>query len=393
MRRVALVLVLLMLLPTVAASPESTVDINVERRLTNYDLGLEGGEISPDGLKILLFGAEGYARLLDSEKADNQDSDIELEKQTTADYSDATWHPRGETAILVGKEGTVLRYVGENHAIQPVNDSSTLAGKDLTAVMWRMGGDQFFVGDSEGKLWSYSESEGFTEIAHDGDSTITDIACHKNQNVCVVSSLNDGLGVIGKDNSFNWIGRSSYTWVGVGCEDGSMNVCTGFGSGKTTSEILLNMATPSSSTSSPPSILGDLEGDMISDSSGHSSASLLVLAPQGLVRWNQYSQEAFLMFSNNDSLEEDILLAGDTIVVAWETKKNTGFFVTDEGRIVSFKPKATIEDDTGAMGVIVMIAVAVAVPGVFLGMIYWNSPWLQRKYASLFSKKKKDKKS
>jgi hypothetical protein len=172
-----------------------------------------------------------------------------------------------------------------------------------------------------------------------------------------------------------------------------MNVCTGFGSGKATSEILLNMADPSSSTYSTPSILGQLEGDLISDSAGYSSASLLVLAPQGLVRWNQYSQDAYLMFSTNDSLEEDVLLAGDTIVVVWENKKNTGFYVTDEGRIVSFKPKTTVEDNTGAMGVIVMIAVAIAVPGVFLGMIYWNSPWLQRKYASLFSKKKKGKKS
>jgi len=382
-----------MLIPTVVASPDSTVEINLERRITNYDLGLEGGEISPDGLKVLLYGAEGYARLLDTENAGNQDSDIELEKQTTEDYSDATWHPRGETAILVGKSGTVLRYVAENHAIQPVNDSSSLAGKDLTAVMWRMGGDQFFVGASDGKLWSYSESQGFTEISHDGDSSITDIACHKNQNVCVVSSLNDGLGVIGKDASFNWIGGKSHTWIGVGCEDGSMNVCTSFGSGKATAEILLNMADPPASTYSTPSILGQIEGDLISDSAGHSSASLLILAPQGLVRWNQYSQEAFLMFSNNDSLEEDVLLAGDTIVVAWENQKNTGFYVTDEGRIVSFKSKTAVEDNTGAMGIIVMVAVAIAVPGVFLGMIYWNSPWLQRKYASLFSKKKKGKKS
>ena len=63
MRRVALVLVLLMLVPTVVASPDSTVEINLERRLTNFDLGLEGGEISPNGLKILLFGADGYTQI------------------------------------------------------------------------------------------------------------------------------------------------------------------------------------------------------------------------------------------------------------------------------------------------------------------------------------------
>ena len=51
-----------------------------------------------------------------------------------------------------------------------------------------------------------------------------------------------------------------------------------------------------------------------------------------------------------------------------------------------------VTDDTGMVGTVVMVVVAIAVPGVFLGMIYWNSPWLQRKYNSLFGKKKTTKK-
>ena len=392
MRRVAIVLVLLMMAPLALASPESTVEINYERRLSDIDLGLNGGEMSPTSESILLFGAEGYARLIDADKADKSSSDIELEKQTSQDYQDAAWHPGGNTAILVGDNGTVLRYVLETHAIQPVNDSSSVADKDLTAVMWRMGGDRFYVGSSDGSLWSYSESEGFIMLEHDGDSKITDIACHKNQNICVISSLNDGIGVIGKDDVISWIGAASHTWIGVSCDDGSMNSCSGYGSGKMTTEISLDMSEPAGSTYSSPSILGQLTGDLISDSIATSSATLLVLAPQGLVRWDQYDSEAYLMFSNNDSVEEDVLLAADTIIVAWETDFNTGFFITDEGRVVSFKP-LMVTDDTGMVGTVVMVVVAIAVPGVFLGMIYWNSPWLQRKYNSLFGKKKTTKKT
>ena len=40
------------------------------------------------------------------------------------------------------------------------------------------------------------------------------------------------------------------------------------------------------------------------------------------------------------------------------------------------------------MDVLVLGAVAVSVPGVILGLIYMNSPWMQRKYRELrFGKK------
>ena len=106
MRRVAIVLVLLMMAPLALASPESTVEINYERRLSDIDLGLNGGEMSPTSESILLFGAEGYARLIDADKADKSSSDIELEKQTSQDYQDAAWHPGGNLSLIHISEPT-----------------------------------------------------------------------------------------------------------------------------------------------------------------------------------------------------------------------------------------------------------------------------------------------
>ena len=107
----------------------------------------------------------------------------------------------------------------------------------------------------------------------------------------------------------------------------------------------------------------------------------------GLVRWNQYTEEAFLMFSNDNASEEDIFLSGDRYAMAWENSENTGFLVTGQGRIVSFVPAS--EADGGDIPVFLLVLVALCVPGVFIGLLYWNSPWLQRQYAKLVGRGKK----
>ena len=94
------------------------------------------------------------------------------------------------------------------------------------------------------------------------------------------------------------------------------------------------------------------------------------------------------MFSNENATDEDVLLGGDSYAVAWENSEYSGFLVTSQGRIVSFEP-ASEETDAGIPNVLVIL-VAMCVPGVVLGLIYWNSPWLQRKYANLFKRNKKN---
>ena len=54
----------------------------------------------------------------------------------------------------------------------------------------------------------------------------------------------------------------------------------------------------------------------------------------------------------------------------------SGFLVTSQGRIVSFEPANEIDD--GDVPYVLVILVALCVPGVFIGLIYWNSPWLQK---------------
>jgi WD40 repeat protein len=378
MRRVAIALVLIMLLPSVMAEADATVDIVIERYLADYDIGIDGGAVSPDGDVVILFGAEGYAHLIKAFEADQNQFDVELETGQQ-DVNDAAWHPSGNTALLAGDAGEFRRYVAESHSIESVDGSSALLGEDIEAVTWRAGGDKAYLASNSGKVWSYSSGEGFTEISTGEEGRITDIACHRSQNICVLASVNDGIGVIGGDDSFNWIGKSHFTWIGVSCDDGSMNVCTGYASGKNTVEINLNIIDSSDTTLGLMTSFNEIDGDTVRDDRGADGTTLVHLAPLGLIRVEQDSGEAFLMFNNSDALQQDPMLAADSVAVAWENSKGTGYVVTSDGRIVSFSPEVEEQEDT-LIVLVVGIIVIICVPGVFLGLIYWNSPWLQRKY-------------
>ena len=392
MRRLALFLTVLFMMPLAASAsePERTVDINIESRLANFDLGINGGEISPDENTVLIFGEDGYAHLLSAVDADDESTDIRLENETTNSLKAAGWHPAGKSALLVGSGGTILRFNSTNYALGEAEGSASMAGKDINAVHFTAGSSVAYLGTDDGQIWKYY-ADTFTLLDDQASSRITDIDCLKNKNICVLGTLNDGIAVIDQSDEVTWISNSRFhTWVGIGCEDPTMNSCTGFASGMKTASIEIDILDSTKSTLGPVIILGQLDGDLIGDNSAADSSSIISLAPLGMVRWNQYTEDAFLMFSHDNASDEDVLLGGDSFATAWEISENYGFLVTSQGRIVSFEPASEIDD--GEVPYILVILVALCVPGVFIGLIYWNSPWLQKKYANLFKRNKSDNK-
>ena len=387
MRRVAVLLCLLMLTPLVSASPDPTVDLTVERRLSNFDIGINGGVVSPSGLTVLIFGHDGFAHVISATDAGDDAGDIILENETTNTLNAASWHPAGKSAMIVGDSGTVLRYNSTNHALGEAEGSSSITTTDFESIQFTPGSSVAYLGTSNGEIWKYY-ADTFTMIDNSASSRVTDIDCMKNDNICVATTLNDGIAVIDQEDRVTWLTNSRFhTWVGVGCEDATMNSCTGFASGKKVAPVEIDVLDPSKSELGEITGLGQLDGDTIADNPASDSSSIIALGPLGMVRWNQYSEEAFLMFSNNNASEEDILLSGDSYAMAWETSKNNGFLVTSEGRVVSFEPAS--ESDTSEIPMFLLVLVALCVPGVFIGLIYWNSPWLQRLYAKLVGRSKK----
>ena len=383
------VCVLLFLLPSVPAQPESLIQLELVDTLGESDLGINAGKVSPDGLSVMLVGEDGYAHIISAYDAGDRSRDIELNTARSASLHDVSWHPRGETALLTGEMGVALRYTAENHAISTVNGSGSIIGLHMTAVQWRPAGDYAYFGAPDGTIWKFSEGPGTEAIEDTRSSEISDIACHRNQNVCVVTTLSDGLAVLSSNHQLTFLsGTAGETWVGVDCADPTLNECVGFASGLKTQAVRLDMVDPSQSTLRAMMQLSMLEGDFTGVSRGHDGTTLIHMAPFSTIRQQPLISEAFAQIVAQDAVEWDPVVSGRSIEVVWENAHQEGFIITSFGNVVSFETYSEVVE-LGLMSIAVMAAVTISVPGVVIGLIYMNSPYLQRKYLQLRGLNKK----
>jgi hypothetical protein len=372
----------ILLLPIVVAEPSSVIQITSSSTLEKNDIGINSGSISPDGEAVLLVGKDGYAHRISAIKPLDRSKDIELNTGTAKEFQDVAWHPRGNTALITGESGMALRYDTYDHSISNVNGSGAVNGLDMTSVAWRTSGDYAYFGAVDGSIWKFSEGSGFEKLdSYEKPSPVSDIACHRTNNICVVVTLNDGIAVIGKDHHVTWMGNTnSETWMAVDCADPTLSECVAFASGLKTKAIHLNFEDSSLSYGKQTMMLTTLEGDLTGVSRGSDSSSLIHLTPFGLVRQQPITSDAYAQLVYSDVEEWDAVVAGRAIKLTWENKPLNGYFITDYGNIIAFQP-ATVEIDNSIMTMMILIAVAVSVPGVIIGLIYMNSPFLQRKYA------------
>ena len=392
MRRVSACLMALLMIPIASAAFTTSIQLTVEDKLADFDLGISGGELSPSGQHVLLFGVNGYSHLLVATSADDRSSDIELEKKVNNSLNAAAWHPRGNTAYLLGDSGTMLRYIGESHAIETVQVAAEMADENLVAMDWVQSGTHAYVAAQSGNIWKYSNGSGFEALNGSKDSAITDVSCHKSNNgICFAVTLGDGVSVIDRDGVLSWIsGTSSDTWIGISCDDGALNECTTYGSNARIGTLRINPDVASSSTMELIWELKDLGGDLVGENRGIESTTLLYTVPFGMIRQNPETTDSNTLLLNEDVATTDTALAGDSLVMAWENDVRTGFLISSRGSVISFEPLSSELTDS-MLATILAVVVVISVPGVFIGMIYWNSPWLQRKYRELrgFDKKKK----
>jgi len=385
----ALVLTSLMLVPMAGAEEFVTrVALSDEGALGENDLGIRAGAVSPAGTDVLVVGMEGFARLISADDAGNRDMDVELVTGRNVTINDVVWHPRGNTALLVGEGGFAMRYDSYDHSVTYVNGTFTVLGYDLTAVVWRPSGDFAYVAADDGSVWKFAEHTGFERLENLGQTRVTDLACHRTRNICFIATLDEGIAVIDGDHRVRWVGQTSaQTWVGIDCSNPVLNECVGFASGLLSRTININTLDPHQTTVGEAMKIGLPSGEHTGVSRGHDGTALVHLAPLGLVRHDANTNSAFTVLMPEDTAAWDAAIGGRSLSVVWETGYLRGFFITEFGNVVSFVP-ATEEVNTGIMDVLVLGAVAISVPGVILGLIYMNSPWLQRKYSELrFGKK------
>ena len=384
----AVVLVGVLMMPVATAELTSRIELVDRGTLYDTDLGITVGSVSPDGQDVLLGGLNGYARLLSADEADDRAMDVELVTGRNSTVNDVAWHPRGNTALLVGDDGMAMRYDTYDHSITYVNGTFTVLGYELTSVVWRPSGDFAYVAAATGEVWKFAEHTGFELLDNLGVSRVTDIACHRNYNVCVMATVDEGMAIIDEGHAVGWLTQTAaQTWVGVDCASPILNECVGFASGLTSSVVRINTIEPRQSTIEDPGRITLPSGEYVSVSRGHDGTSLVHLAPLGLVRNTPMSGEAFTVLVPGDAANWDEIIAGRGLAVVWETSQHRGFIITDFGNIIEFSP-ATEEVDMNIMDVLVLGAVSISVPGVILGLVYMNSPWMQRKYREWRFRKK-----
>ena len=211
---------------------------------------------------VLLHGVAGYVHLISAENAGDRNDDIDLSTGRTSDVNDVAWHPRGNTALLVGDGGLAMRYDTYDHSITNVNGTFAVIGQTLTAVVWRPSGDFAYVAADDGSVWKFAEHTGFERLNNTGTSSVTDLACHRNHNICFIGTVDDGLAVIDQGHAVRWMAQSaSETWVGLDCVDPNLNECTAYASGLRSKVINVNILEPGQSTVGSTFLVDLLEGE------------------------------------------------------------------------------------------------------------------------------------
>ncbi|HIF04946.1 MAG TPA: hypothetical protein EYQ80_06050 [Candidatus Poseidoniales archaeon] len=386
--RAAIVLVALLILPGFATtvSASSVVELENPIWLADADLGLEvvaaGGSSTQ---KILIAGADGYARLLDGENPREQ---IELATLTEETLRAISWHPRGNTALLAGDGGTLLRYAAEDYSVTTVSGSGQLNGVDLTSVSWNAAGTDAYIGGVDGWIWAYHEGEDgigvFTLLEDTKSNSISGIACHAEVNVCVAATSGDGVAIIDTrdGHTLHWIGGLDNRWNGVNCGEPNWYRCIAIGEHQNIGRIGIEIDDVDRSTILIQRI-PSITGEFTHVNTRVSSEALITLAPFEVMAWDIDDAEAYEWVDHTTVVESSSALAGERLVGSWGTVDNPdiGFLVTSYGAIIGFHPP--VESNPWASDTVTYILgglVIIAVPGVAFGLIFMNSETLQRKY-------------
>jgi hypothetical protein len=318
---------------------QSTVTMDSVVILSEVDLGIEGATISPDEKTIIAYGAESTIFVIDSENPLNNSL---VDWQGNYSLLDASFHPGGKTALLVGREGTVLRLKTSNYSIENAGGTSTFGNTELKAVSWNGDGSWAYIGGEGGWIWRFRGLDGggveAIPLENRGESDINAISCLRGSNVCIVSSSVDGIGIIDQDHELFWIGGYGNPWIDVTCPSIISMECVVISSDLTIARIGMNIEDVSKMMIYDNDIvqLQGFEGTMTGMDIQSDGKSLISLVPFGLIEHDLNESMSFHWLDNNDAVDFNTVISGERIVSTWSTGSFEGWIITDRGTIVSF---------------------------------------------------------
>ncbi|SVB92168.1 uncharacterized protein METZ01_LOCUS245022 [marine metagenome] len=368
---------------TPVASAGSAVGLYEKISLSEHDLGLNGAAVDPLGEWAIVFGADSYLELV---RVSNPDDRVELIWNGGEDLTYGDFHPGGQTALIVGSEGQVLRYAREDHSVTDAGGDLEFNQIRLTAVAWNSGGSWAYIGGSDGWLWRMrAAADGGAEvhlIQGRGASDITGIDCHPSVMACVVTSLVDGIGIIDRDHTLYWLGGTGHPWSDVVCPTGDMAECVAVSSDRNIARVTLNADVASTSDVRLVQVT-EAEGYFTGISHQSDDRSLIYMAPFGLIEHDLSLNSSFPWLENSDAVEYDTDVSGSRIVATWGTDRDSGWILTDRGELVHYHPQYS-----NALGGVLEVWVLIAIPAVtllvLLSFALSLSPGLQQRFTLRF---------
>ena len=377
--RVTVLIVVMMM--TVLLSPivsaESAVELDSILVLDNDDLGIQGIAENPEGSRILIYGVDGYAEIIFSQRPEIQIPLSATDKQT---MRGADWHPGGGTAFLVGDEGMILRYASDDYSLTQAGEQLNFGQTQLNAVAWNTAGSWAYVGGDDGWLWRIrAQGDGGLEthlIEGRGEGDVTSIDCHNELMLCVISSSTDGIGIIDRDHVLTWIGGSFYPWTSVICPTSYVQYCTSVSSDLQIGMIRLHTEGALQSELSVSDIKG-VDGKFMQLSHQEDARSLIIVAPFSLLEHNIETNSTYPWLDNDDAVNFDATISGERIIGTWNTGKDSGWIITSRGTMIEFHST----EESGGIGLVLGGVVGFLIPltifMLLLTLVYTASPKMQ----------------
>ena len=376
------------LLSSPLAVAQSSVTMESIVILDELDLGVVGAEASPDGNSILAYGAESSIFLIESDTPENN---------SKVDFSggemllDASFHPSGNTALLVGGGGQLLRFISANSTIENAGGASNFGDTELKAVSWNGDGSWAYIGGEGGWIWKFRGLDGggveAIPLENRGESDVNAISCLRGYNICIVSSSVDGIGIINQEHELFWIGGYGNPWIDVTCPSSTSMECVVISSDLTIARIRMNTEDPSKTTIYDNDIvqLQGFDGIMTGVDIQKDGVSLISLAPFGLIEHDLKESRSFHWLDNTDAVDFDASISGERIVSTWGTGPYDGWILTDSGTIVSFTMSSTEEGGTILeiwIGVIILGGTALMIVSLLTSSSPRLSRWLTKRIGS-----------
>ena len=150
-RGIVTLLAVVFLLSNVSSlsSANSAIGLDGFDSLPGDDLGLAGAELSPSKELVIAFGQDSNVIVF---SASDPSDYIETPSIGNSSLNDASFHPSGNSALIVGDNGTVLRYSDLDKSLTDAGVKN-LSGSDLLSVSWSLSGSWAYIGSSEGEIW------------------------------------------------------------------------------------------------------------------------------------------------------------------------------------------------------------------------------------------------